>query len=87
MHLQVVCLCSNGAATKLRLIEPACGGFTVQGGGGRKVLCSFLLLALWWTVLAAMTMHLHLMQVVCLGSNEAATKLRLIEQACGCFMM
>ena len=31
-----LCFC-NGAATKLRLIEQACGCSTVRGGGGGKV--------------------------------------------------
>ena len=37
-HLQVVCLCCDGAAVKLRaLIEQACTCSTMHGGGGLKV--------------------------------------------------
>ena len=67
------------AAMKLRLIEQACGFFTVQSEGRRKVRARLCL----WRVLAVRTMHLHRCRWFAFAT-EAAMKLRLIEQACGC---
>ena len=46
--------------------------------------CSSLPLALGWRMLAARTRHLHDRVCLCKG---AAIKRRLIEQACGCFVL
>ena len=75
------------AATKLRLVEQACGCSTVRGGGGlMQGACSSLPLALPWrrVLHAARTRHEAPSRWRSAFATEAATKLRLIEQACGC---
>ena len=69
-----------------RLIEQACNCSTVRGRGRLKVRAASLPLAFRWRALAARheapgTRH----HARCLAfATEAAMKLRLIEQACGC---
>ena len=82
----VVWLC-NDAVMKLRLIEQACGYYTVRCGGGLKLgalECVCVPLALGWKCIPPRPCApLQDLQVVCL-CNDAVMKLRLIEQACGC---
>ena len=75
------------AAIKLRLIEQACGCSTVRGGGQLKVRA---LVSAAGTPVESACRHDHAPDTCCKRfdfATEAAIKLRLIEQACGCSMV